>query len=208
MKTRTGNTTASSAIITTLRRTVDLQVGMNIYGTGIPVNAKIESIDSGTQVTMDQDATATGTPSLAFTTANVGVFLERQCALVDSKAVIDERGDLVEIFIRDEGEITRDRYGAVKKNIQTTQYRFRAHPVQFQPSDKQLEAAGLRERATVIIYTSMKDWIDSGIEFEDLRLDMKSSVKLQGDVYEIREKALTGQMNDQYIYLTLGLFKR
>lgn len=63
----TGTTTASSAIVTGLSSTAALRVGMTILGTGIPTDTYVQSIDSSTQITMTQNATASGTPSLTFT---------------------------------------------------------------------------------------------------------------------------------------------
>lgn len=57
----TGDTTNASAIITNVSSTTGLYVGMVIAGTGIPAGAVISSIDSGTQITLDQNATATDT---------------------------------------------------------------------------------------------------------------------------------------------------
>lgn len=54
--------------ITDLESTSDLAVGMHVTGSGIPASTKIESIDSPTQITLDQNATASGTSvSLSFT---------------------------------------------------------------------------------------------------------------------------------------------
>lgn len=58
----TGNTTINSAVITNLPTTVGLTAGyFYVAGTGIPVGARILSVDSPTQVTLTMEATATGT---------------------------------------------------------------------------------------------------------------------------------------------------
>lgn len=62
----TGSTTSGSAVVTGLPRTINLHVGMNVSGTGIPASTTVLSIDSATQVTLSANATATGTPSLTF----------------------------------------------------------------------------------------------------------------------------------------------
>lgn len=64
--TRNGTTTNLSPIITGLSQTIDLVVGQYVYGSGIPANAKILSIDSSSQITLDQNATASATVSLKF----------------------------------------------------------------------------------------------------------------------------------------------
>ena len=59
----TGDIVNTSPIITNIPDTTDPQmyVGMWITGTGIPASTLILSVDSGTQITMDTDATATNT---------------------------------------------------------------------------------------------------------------------------------------------------
>jgi hypothetical protein len=65
----TGNITNTSPIITTIASTSSLRRGQVVTGTGIPVGSRIISVDSGTQITIDQNATAT-TATLAITTAH------------------------------------------------------------------------------------------------------------------------------------------
>jgi hypothetical protein len=62
----TGTLAASSSIVTGLSSTAALAPGMNASGTGIPVAARILTIDSPTQVTLDAAATTPGTVSITF----------------------------------------------------------------------------------------------------------------------------------------------
>ncbi len=66
---RAGTTTNTSPIITGISTTADFVVGMHLKGSGIPVNAKILTIDSGTQITMTVNATASASPTLAWVPA-------------------------------------------------------------------------------------------------------------------------------------------
>jgi len=56
-----GNTTNGSKVITGLTDTSQLIVGMEVTGTGIAASSTIASIDSATQVTLNNNATANGT---------------------------------------------------------------------------------------------------------------------------------------------------
>lgn len=56
-----GDTQAGLFAITGLSSTADLIVGMSVTGDGIPAGAKIFSIDSATQISLDTQATATDT---------------------------------------------------------------------------------------------------------------------------------------------------
>ena len=56
----TGTLTNASKIITALASTSGVVVGSMVLGTGIPVGARVASVDSATQVTIDVNATAGG----------------------------------------------------------------------------------------------------------------------------------------------------
>lgn len=65
--TQNGTTTSGSAVITGLTDTSAFSTDYQVSGTGIPTDAYIVSVNSATQVTIDQEATETGTNSLTFT---------------------------------------------------------------------------------------------------------------------------------------------
>ncbi len=56
----TGSTTSGSAVVTGVSSTANLSAGDVLTGTGIPSGSAIQSVDSGTQITLDANATATG----------------------------------------------------------------------------------------------------------------------------------------------------
>jgi hypothetical protein len=60
-ETFTCNTTSGSAVITSMSDQVEVTIGDELAGTGIPTGARVASIDSATQVTMTIAATATNT---------------------------------------------------------------------------------------------------------------------------------------------------
>jgi hypothetical protein len=76
-----GVRTAGSAVLTGLLDTSQLAPGMKIDGPGIPPNTVISSIDSATQVTMNNTATSDGTDSYTFSVPpdkNVDIFAYSQ----------------------------------------------------------------------------------------------------------------------------------
>lgn len=202
---RTGILINGSAVITGLRRTSDIDIGLYVYGDGIPVGSYIESIDSSSQITLNANCTVSGSVSLEFSTANVGTYHERVCMLKDVQNIVKERGDLLKINLRLEDNIIRDKYNSIQKRKNEKIYFFRAYPIEYSPAENRLEKAGLRQEARVIVYTAMQDWIDAGIDYGDINLDLKQTATLQGETYEIIEKAFVSQANDSYLYITLGL---
>jgi hypothetical protein len=204
---RTGTLSNGVATVTALKRTDDLTAGLFIYGNNVPVETKIQSIDSATQITMDKNASGSGAISLDFNPGHVGVYHERNCALEDARFQIDERGELIQIIERNEVNVSRDRYNSVKKRSQTTKYSFKTYPIDFNPNERALEKAGLREEVDVVIYTAMKDWSDNGIDFKDIE-PTKMTIKLRGENYEIKQKGLASQFSDTFLWITFGIFKR
>lgn len=65
-KASTGN-----GVITGLSDTADLAVGLRVMGTGIAAGARIASIDSPTQITLDANSLSTGSTPLTFALVNV-----------------------------------------------------------------------------------------------------------------------------------------
>lgn len=65
---QTGTTTSGSAVVTGLSDTSAFSADdWQLEGTGIPTETYIESVDSGTQITMSNAATASGSVTIAFT---------------------------------------------------------------------------------------------------------------------------------------------
>jgi len=61
-----GTLTSGSPVVTGIASTTGMLRGMRITGTGVPANTLISSVDSGTQITMTQNASASGAQSLTF----------------------------------------------------------------------------------------------------------------------------------------------
>ena len=68
VETLTGTTTSGSAVVTGISSTANLAASTFMAtGTGIPSDCYIQSVDSSTQITLDQPATASGSVSIVFT---------------------------------------------------------------------------------------------------------------------------------------------
>lgn len=68
-----GTRTSGSSVITSLSSTSNMRVGYYIYGTGIPEDTTILSINSATQVTMSANASSTGTTTVIVSPWRMGV---------------------------------------------------------------------------------------------------------------------------------------
>lgn len=67
----TGNRTSGSPIISGIASTSDLAPGMYVTGTGIPAQTKILSVDSGTQITLNKNASSGAGTSTVLTVQTV-----------------------------------------------------------------------------------------------------------------------------------------
>jgi hypothetical protein len=72
----TGAIVSGDATVSELETTADLAIGMFVSGTGIPASTLIKSIDGPTKVTLNQNATSTGSFSLTFTALPFDASLE------------------------------------------------------------------------------------------------------------------------------------
>ena len=72
---KTGNRTSGSPIITGIATTATLVAGMFVTGTGIPDDAKILTVDSGTQITLDKNASSGAATSTTLTIYTVRITL-------------------------------------------------------------------------------------------------------------------------------------
>lgn len=62
----TGTLTSGSAVVTGISDTTGLDATYMVIGTGLNTDTYVQTVDSGTQVTLNQAATASGTVTLAF----------------------------------------------------------------------------------------------------------------------------------------------
>lgn len=135
---------------------------------------------------------------------NPGVELERDCALIDAKEFIDERGDEIILNVSLESDVTRDRYGSIKKHS-PSEIVMCAFPIEFNPTDGRLEKAGIKENIDLMITLSQKDFIDNDLTIDDID-DIRWRVVVKGKTYSIKDKNEINQMADTYLNIVLGLF--
>ena len=69
---QSGVLTNASPTVTGLSDTSNMFIGMPMSGTGVPVSTVIQSVDSSTQITMNQNATSSSTTALVFAPYGVG----------------------------------------------------------------------------------------------------------------------------------------
>jgi len=139
--------------------------------------------------------------------SSLGITGEKNCALADAQHFIRERGAPVIIRLQTESNVTRDRYGSIKKRTSPGDLTFYAFPIIYSPTVKQLEEAGIREITDVLIKTAVMDWNDAGYTMDTLRVidSIRATVIINNSKYEIKSKQLDSQYSDTFLYIHLGL---
>ncbi|MBI3583168.1 MAG: DUF2341 domain-containing protein [Nitrospinae bacterium] len=99
-------TTSGSATVLTTNNfsTAGVKAGLAVTGTGIDVDTYVKQVNSGTQITLSKNATASGTVTLTFTTSyDMGGLPNGQypkCETVDTKDLRDDKWHFVSV-VRD-----------------------------------------------------------------------------------------------------------
>jgi hypothetical protein len=201
------STTLTTGLTTAvLASTRKLREGLFAYNSNLPVFTKIDSITDDTDIELTKEALADYVGNIIFSDLQPSRYAERCNAMKDVQAVVDSEGTLIEFILRDEDQVTRDDYNSIKKKTQMIQVLLKAFPVTYSPSKKFLEKVGLREDNEVIIHTAMKDWLDKGYNYDDIEI-LRSTVKLNDNTYQVKEKTLADYVGNNGIYVVLGLKK-
>lgn len=100
--TLSGDLSSGSAVVPNISSTSLISAGNYILGVGVPEGVTVNSVDSATQITMSSPATASGTKSLQFGTANpltqyffgggVDALMSRNDTRITSSATLPEIG--------------------------------------------------------------------------------------------------------------------
>jgi hypothetical protein len=139
----------------------------------------------------------------------VRVQKERDDALKDVSDIVNEYGEEITLIVREESNISRDKYGSIKcaQVVPALEYKFKALPVDHNPDSRKMEKAGIREECNVIAWISMKDVLDKGLDYGKIDAG-RFNVIIHGETYNITEKGKAGEYADEHLYITLGLAKR
>jgi hypothetical protein len=142
-----------------------------------------------------------------------GVLIEAMAALKDVKNVSREYGTPISINYRDEADIVRDSLGMPKmKKAPSLLLATYALPVEYQPSEKKLEEAGIREKVDLIVKTPLIDWINAGIvtltsvgiSFSGIDIIRMTAI-LDGVEWKIADKGIPERVGEIPHHISLGL---
>ena len=121
-ETFTADTSNGSPLLTSMSDQVEVTVGDELAGTGIPVGARVLSIDSATQVTMTVNATATNTGT---TVTHWGTFQTGK--LVDTTP--NANGEILIYGFTNQGQAADNGQVPIRKLTKRLAYGFPSVPV-------------------------------------------------------------------------------
>ena len=138
-----------------------------------------------------------------------------------SKAILDEQKDLnldiqmmmneigmpTTFNIRGEAGVRRDLYGSIKAwtpTVEVVKFTIGAYPYTHSPTQRQLEKAGMKEHADLLIWVSMREFLDRGIDPNGFDME-RCTVIADGMQWKIRERSHQNEFGNVEAYLVLGL---
>lgn len=114
-------------------------------------------------------------------------------------------GKEIKLFRGKESNLERDEYGSIiKSNIEYDT--LTAFPIEFSPTQKQLEKAGIIEKVDVVIYLSKFECDEKKISYEALDT-IRQQVEIDGINYKIKSKNLVSQFGENWLYITIGVLR-
>lgn len=115
-----GNVTNGSAVITNIPSTASLSPGMKVTGSGIPAGALINTVDSGTQVTMSTKATVTGSGiTIGFSDGTTAINIYRTAGLDHGFQLITQITNAAATTFEDKNIITPENAEAQPPSVST-----------------------------------------------------------------------------------------
>lgn len=139
--------------------------------------------------------------------SRAGATHEQWGALRDTQAICKEYGAPVTFTFRTESGVKRDRYGSIKGTASETNHTIFCWPVETNPSERQVEAAGLFEQSDIQVWTPKFTWDELGIDFKDFDAT-RMEITYGGATFEVRSIGRANQFLGMYMNYTFGCFRR
>jgi len=138
---------------------------------------------------------------------------ELELALRDARNDIHENGTLIYFINRNESQISRDKYNSIQSRtsgndgfINSNVIPIYANNIQIAPNRRELEKAGLTEVVEISFQTARLDWIEIGIDFNEID-KLRPTIKMLDSEYEIKEKGLSEQYLSNFLFVNFGVNK-
>lgn len=135
-----------------------------------------------------------------------GVDFEACQALKDIQQIACENGTKITLNVRGETDIKRDKLQSITRRDKGLEVVLHCYPLNYSPTTYDLQKAGLKENSRAIAYVPTQDITDAGLSFNDIEIH-RSTIQTSLGRYEIVDKALIGQIGNEFLQTTFGLSK-
>jgi hypothetical protein len=143
------------------------------------------------------------------------VLFEFRQAMRDAQAAAREYGNPVTLHLRQaEAGVSRDAYHGIYDRAGGADFPLKSPQIDYTPTKRQLEKAGLREDCEAVVWLTAQDLEDAGIDFNGLE-QTRTTVTIGaipgesgGAMYQLREKSRASPFANGYLHRTLGLTRR
>jgi hypothetical protein len=205
-------TVNSDSVLITLNNTTNIKngdllfPGLFAYSPCTKACTKVEAPINKNTVQLDTLPIVSGECVIIFSDLPPYKYLDLCEAMKDVQDIVENNGMFIQLALRDESNITRDKINGIKTKSRDNYLILKAHPVQFNPTEDQIEKAGFMEQQSVILWFSRKDFMDNGLDFGDLD-EIRDTQIIMDETYKISDKNKVFQMGNDFLYYTVGLRK-
>jgi hypothetical protein len=127
-------------------------------------------------------------------------------AYQDVQDVIDGYGNDITILTDSESQVTRDDYNSITQR-EPNRYSIRVFPVRLNPSDKDLQKVGIREKVDLILYISNKQMGELNQAIGDIDV-IRHTIEWKSQTYKITHKNPYSQFNGVDLWTVLGCMRQ
>lgn len=111
-------------------------------------------------------------------------------------------GRKVEFEFNPESKIVRNLYND-RKTWEPLILCVNAFPIEHNPTDKQLEHAGVTDPVDVLVYTPWLAWENQGIVYEDIERN-NLRMRVRKEVFEVTVVRQLSHFGEDFLYLVFG----
>lgn len=125
-------------------------------------------------------------------------------AMSQVQRVVNQRGVDITILEPSESQVVTNAYGDKVSKRQGNPLTLKAFPITENPTEREVEKAGFKDRVDLIVYTSSKDWREiHSKEFSELKTP-HMEIQYNGGSYEVKQANRHSQFENEFLYIVFG----
>lgn len=183
-------------------------VDMLVYAEAVKPCTKVLNIIDSASIEVNAFPIKSGQFTVIFSDMQPFKYQEICESLKDVQEIVNKNGQFIQINFRDETKLQRDKLNSIKSRLRNSgTINLKAHPVQFTPTQDQIEKAGFLEKQDCIVWLARKDFLDRSLDFSDID-ELRDTVKIADETYSINDKNKVFVLGNDFLYYVLSLRKK